>query len=790
MGLITRETPFEIQMSFSKLVKAYEQMAKENNGYRAERAKRVLQIAKDNPVLINGFTDWDVVDTHKEEIECLLEDTFSPILSSNEIKVATIPFENVYFKSSERFDEIIQKAGADYELKIRNFEEEHLYILACSVILKEVYGVELNFKRPLFYDIPDENGLIRHYKILYNAELTELYPTRQARRLSKEDIDLLLDNFNNIDIWREKIPPRSWILKGFVIANMVDITTEESISTLKSNLLYANKNGPVQNSVLDGFESIFQRLFRSRNIRVGFSVFNKSEGCLEKVYKDGIVSYLLNKQEEMPCNKVLCAKAFDTLFEKNQFFAISDVDKYLDQTNEAEYEIFRQQGIRSAILAPITNKGEMLGIIEVVSPEVGFLNSVTAYKLVDVIPYIVASVIRAKEEESNLIEAVIQHECTSIHPSVQWRFEKEARRFLKERMSGNDVAFRELVFKDVLPLYGQVDIRNSSMARNDAIRKDLIIQLSNAEEIMAMAFQENPLPIYEELLFRMKNYMESIRENLFTYSEQNILDFMKEDIHPLFEEILEDGGEITERINYYMSTLDPLIGSLYDHRKNYDTTVTQINKTLARILDKEQEGAQAMFPHFFERYKTDGVEHNLYIGSSISSHRKYSEKYLYNLRLWQLQAMCKMENAYYKLLPELPVKLDVASLVLVHNTPLSIRFRMDEKRFDVDGTYNARYEILKKRLDKAFVKGTDERVTQKGKITIVYSQRKEEREYMRYIRFLQSRHQLSSNVEIVELEELQGVSGLKAIRVEVLYTKPEDEKEYYTYEDLMAELRK
>jgi hypothetical protein len=26
---------------------------------------------------------------------------------------------------------------------------------------------------------------------------------------------------------------------------------------------------------------------------------------------------------------------------------------------------------------------------------------------------------------------------------------------------------------------------------------------------------------------------------------------------------------------------------------------------------------------------------------------------------------------------------------------------MDEKRFDVDGTYNARYEVVKKRIDKA-----------------------------------------------------------------------------------------
>jgi len=57
-------------------------------------------------------------------------------------------------------------------------------------------------------------------------------------------------------------------------------------------------------------------------------------------------------------------------------------------------------------------------------------------------------------------------------------------------------------------------------------------------------------------------------------------------------------------------------------------------------------------------------------------------------------------KCFYKTVPDLPIKLDIASLVLVHTSPISIRFRMDEKRFDVDGSYNARYEILKKRIDK------------------------------------------------------------------------------------------
>ena len=180
----------------------------------------------------------------------------------------------------------------------------------------------------------------------------------------------------------------------------------------------------------------------------------------------------------------------------------------------------------------------------------------------------------------------------------------------------------------------------------------------------------------------------------------------------------------------------------------------------------------------------------MYIGESILDDEDFDPIYLNNLRLWQLQVMCEMENAHYKLKPELAVPLDVASLILVYNTSLSIRFRMDEKRFDVDGTYNARYEVIKKRIDKSYIKGKTERLTQPGKMVIVYSQKKDELEYLRYVKFLKSKGYFTGKIEIVELEGLQGVAGLKAIRADILYkTADKASEKTFTYNDLMEELK-
>ena len=110
--------------------------------------------------------------------------------------------------------------------------------------------------------------------------------------------------------------------------------------------------------------------------------------------------------------------------------------------------------------------------------------------------------------------------------------------------------------------------------------------------------------------------------------------------------------------------------------------------------------------------------------------------------------------------------IDICTVTDQH-APLAIRFRFDEKRFDVDGAYNVRYEIMKKRIDKAVLRGTTERLTQPGKIALVYSQPAEAAEYKQYIAYLQSLRFLTPEVEYLELDELQGVTGLRALRVTV-----------------------
>lgn len=60
---------------------------------------------------------------------------------------------------------------------MRSLGDDMDYIMSCVVILNLYYGFHLDFSRPYFYDIPDANGVMRHYHVLYNADFINIIPS-------------------------------------------------------------------------------------------------------------------------------------------------------------------------------------------------------------------------------------------------------------------------------------------------------------------------------------------------------------------------------------------------------------------------------------------------------------------------------------------------------------------------------------------------------------------------------------------------------------------------------------
>ncbi|GIZ09849.1 GAF domain-containing protein [Flavobacterium sp. UMI-01] len=780
------ESPFKTQISFHKLIASLEEIALTDVDYRSNYAKALLKEIEKVPELRTGIESYKTIEDNQQLIKNLLADLFPTALTKNEIKAITVPFQNLTFNYTERFTSILANAGTTFDITIRDYSEDQLYIMSCILILNNYYGQKLDYNKPLFYDIPDANGILKHYRILYNADFMEILPTESSIDLNQETIDLLTDNYDDIGLWKKYFPANSWILKGFGIVSLFDASVESAISHLKTSLL---KSDTQKNKNDNEIQTIFRTIFKIPDLKLGFVLFNEEENKFtvppfsNNSEKNSFI--LLEKEEEELCKNALFGCTLQSLIEEKKPFIISDVTRF--STNNPKFAAhLSRQNIKSCILAPVIKNDKLLGVIELFSSQPKSLNSINVNNLDLLLPYLVDTLDRYNIDIQNQIEAIIQREYTAIHPSVYWKFRQEALKFFKSQTPNKDYIFKSITFKEVYPLYGQIDIKSSSNHRNETVKEDLKNQISQLITILDHLTQNKKLGLLEQRKYELHSFSNDLITELKADTEQQIQQYIQREIHPILINA-KDSFSLPEIIDDYFSLLDEKTGLFYHARKKFDEAMAIINKKMASVLDKEQLEAQHNYPHYFERFKTDGVEHNLYIGQSITPNIPFETLYLNNLRLWQLQTLCKMELEHHRLKPILPYELDVTSLILVFSSPLSIRFRMDEKRFDVDGTYNARYEVVKKRIDKAHIKGTMERITQKEKITIVYSHQSEETEYLKYIAFLQFKKIIEPEIEQFDIEELQGVSGLKALRIKVINTEV-TQPHYYTYQELLDEL--
>jgi hypothetical protein len=299
-----------------------------------------------------------------------------------------------------------------------------------------------------------------------------------------------------------------------------------------------------------------------------------------------------------------------------------------------------------------------------------------------------------------------------------------------------------------------------------------VTQLRLAKAVIQGARAARSLPALDELEYRIDKRTAQIERSLSSSDEIGIVTFLRAEVEGLLDHLGSFGVAVRERVAAYRSALDPRLGAVYNRRRLFEESVTAIAESISSYLDLEEQAAQGIFPHYFEKQKTDGVDYQIYVGAGLLEDGRVDPLCLKNLRLWQLMVTCGIAVRAHQLRDRLPIPLETTHLVLVQHAPLSIRFRFDEKRFDVDGAYDIRYEIVKKRIDKALVQGTTERVTQPGHVAIVYSQPGEAQEYRSYIEYLQALGYLTGTVESLELEELQGVQGLRALRVQVALDNP------------------
>ena len=751
--------PFKIKFSIEQLVNELES----SESYQNEFKLIVDYIKETMPFLIDGVENIEDFETSLVDIAPILEKVMPKPLMRNTLKAISFPLSNKFYFPSDDLKAIIEDQGTKITTNFDNVSDDNFYKLCCCFILSKYYNLNIELDHTNLLEVDSGEGYLKYLTILYNFEYLEMKPVEPKFEISNEQIEDLLNNYEDTALWKKTFPIESWIVKGIVLATLFDSTSFIALSNLKTRLLtYRESPDQINQEVKNYLKSIF----KVSDLEIGFSSFNSDiNSIVDFQFPIMTKSMVLNAKKKVYTGNLFCKKA-ENSHDFNDYFVITNATSFAQKNpNDELVQNLMNNGFYSMIMYPLRKNGEFLGVLEIVSSQKGVFNRVNANQIKEILPLIEESIFRYYNEFDHQVNSFIQTEYTSLHPSVEWKFKKQAKEVLLNPNSSSKKS--QISFKDVYPMYGETDVRNSSFIRNQCMKIDYQNQLRFLIHVCNELFARSNNVKFLDYIDQLETFLERIENVDKIYFEREIFEFISIKIHPEIPNYIHENDQSV--IAEYLKKLDNITGLYYVERKKFDVSIFRLNKLLSTKLDLYQTDAQSIFPHYFERFKTDGVDFNLYIGKTISPNLKFSYHIVKEIRFWQLQAMIAMEQQYDEIKNDLPINLDVASLILASNLTLDITFKMDEKRFDVDGYNNAKYEIIKKRINKAFVKGSDERINMPKKLCIIYTDDVLKSEYLVYLNKLIDLNYLKNDIEFLEVEEMQGIGGLLAIGVSINY---------------------
>jgi hypothetical protein len=636
-------------------------------------------------------------------------------------------------------------------------------IVFYSFVLQKLYDYSMNDSVGIVTRIGDmDTELTRYFRFEIDTSYLEVTVAEQLPQLKIEEIFEYDAKGILFDYLGEALPLEIFSVTGFASVKVIKDTTHSILEEIRAAIINQTTDSIVETTKM--VLKMLKSLVQSGTIRFGLLPILKLNGKLINFDVARQLSIVLNTSYAQTISNQEILNQLEK-FNKDPKLVI--VDKRSVADNNLLRGVFEKENFQTIALLPIYHQSLLVGHLEIATNnDCELAKQINVFALEQAMPFLAELVYRDNMEFNNQISQIVQAKFTSIHPSVLWKMNEAAFVYLKDVISKPQQALiSDIVFEKVFPFYGIVDIRNSTAIRNKAIQDDITSQLHALMATLREINNELDLKIVDAKLAACYNWLEVLKKSCTAEIELNIYSFIETEITPLLNYYCQNFPRVRKSIMRYYETIDPETGSSGKNRRVIERSMNIINNSINSQIETFGNRLQRCYPSYFDSFRTDGVEYNIYLGQAIAPYKTFDDHYLYEYRLLQLISMAEIARTTYSLLPQMEEPLQTTQLIFTSNRPIDISFRSDEKRFDVEGSHNIRYQMIKKRIDKVYIKGTNERLTQPGKIAIVYLDAEIRQEYDKYVLYGQQQGYFKEKVEYLDLEELQDVSGLKAIRV-------------------------
>jgi len=763
----------ETVLSFGPFVEYLKKRKGQSDCYKSRFFSYVIEKFEQHPELLKEIRPEDA-EKYADQLQ-LVYLCLSPVVEDeeNHYWAISMPIRPVLLYSTNALYRFIQdmftnKLTSDQiPNTIEDIIKEKLEY-SYSFILERLYGMTNFLSSHFVHSIIDKStGLTRHFKQKLDSRFIEISVTRPLPELNLSTLKARIqDSRDVLPLLQELLPLDMFRFEGFAIASIEEVTPHYALENIKTLLL--DHSSAHDDDYYSRFTSSLKSLIGTNDVEFGalpFLEVNQKPVFIEGAYLNSI---LINSSKEHGAVEESYSSLAAAYAKNPKVTFIRDIMEEAD-THHEMIRALKAAGVRSFAMLPVYFNNSLVGAVEAYTKKPGILNEALLSKMEPAMPLVSQLLKNTIDLFNDSIDKVIKEKFTAVQPSVQWKFTEVAWHYLQnEHQPQSRKETEDIIFEEVYPLYGAVDIRNSTVERNMALRKDLRVQFKALLNVLLKLREATSFGLLEEKIFVSQKWLAKIeKDNVVFNQEIKLNEFLENDMIPFLLQFIENRPDLIAIADEYFSAINERNGSAFENRRALESSMTTVISSVNNYFEMLKDEIQQAYPCYFEKFRTDGVEYDIYIGQSITPDKPYSNIYLKNLRLMQLTSMAAIARYSHSLLPHLARKVETTQLIFIHSLPIDIRFRKDEKRFDVEGAYNIRYHIIKKRIDKVNIKDTRERLTQPNKIALVYFNQKEADEYISYIRYLQGEKLLNNDLEYLELEELQGVSGLKALRVGV-----------------------
>ena len=758
--------PYGSILCLDLIIKKVEELVQGDDAGVKYLGRELLRRVAEHPELRDPMEDLSLLDKHRDILEMLLLFIVPPTIRSTAFFKFSKPFNFNPVYISPAMQRLIEVDDACYSFKggMQEVINRH-HVLVGATILKQFYGVDIDVMPTAMLTVPDKQlGLKRFFKPEMLGDFVEIKAIGELPQLSQADVNRLLKNVSDTDLWLELLPADRFTFHGIHITYLSEVTEEEALSQLKHRLI--SRDAILDVERVRELASLVRVHFRNPSLQLGLTAVDYPlERAVDHEYR--IRFNILADFTDRLTGRDFAGSVYERAFKSREVIVVEDLQQ-IESKGRLERQLLRMD-IRSLLIAPLLDQHRnVIGMVELGCPQPYGINAFLELKFREIRGLFRTAVERSREYIDNRIEAIMREQYTSLHSSVEWKFTEAAFTVLQQIEAGETPTSPPIAFKNVYPLYGQADIVGSSDIRNTAIYQDLFDNLRAGRFVLARAMELVAFPLIQQVVRAIDEALRTVREEFDNSHEIRFGELIHKQVSPLVQQLGRQHVDLKVLADRYFEKLDPELGLFARIRTDYEHSVGRINEELSEFFSARDQSAQETLPHYFEKYKTDGVEYELYAGQSLLKNLEFSEVHLRNLRLSQLIDMADATRLVDRISSELPMPLRTAQLIFAYTSPMDIRFRMDEKRFDVDGDYNVRYEILKKRIDKATIKKGKERLTLADHISIVYLHDNDREEYLGYLDYLHQAGYVDGEVQDLTLDALQSVNGLRALRFKVL----------------------